>query len=163
MRLKLVGIGGVSAATLEWLCGELERRLGWRCIRGETLQVCPGYNPLRGQYSAEVLLWTLSKRHADRVLGVTSEDIYAEPMNFVFGLAELGGRAAVVSTFRLRCGEHERFRSRLLKEALHELGHTLGMRHCLSRACVMSFSNSIAEVDEKAAEFCSRHARKLRG
>jgi len=161
VRLSLVGIGRVEGDTLEWLCGALSEVLGWRCRLEEGMEVCPGYNPLRGQYSAEVVLWTLSRRHTGRVLGVVSEDIYAEPMNFVFGLAELRGRAAVVSTFRLRHPERRRFRERLLKEALHELGHTLGMRHCTS-PCVMSFSNSLAEVDEKSTEFCQEHLRMLR-
>ncbi|NOZ82734.1 MAG: hypothetical protein GXN98_02800, partial [Euryarchaeota archaeon] len=58
--LRLVGIGSVRERVLDWLCGELESRLGWRCVLAERMEVCPGYNPLRGQYSAEVVLWMLA-------------------------------------------------------------------------------------------------------
>jgi archaemetzincin len=43
----------------------------------------------------------------------------------------------------------------LLKEALHELGHTYGLRHCPDYTCVMSASNGVERIDLKRAEFCS--------
>ncbi len=89
----------------------------------------------------------------DRVLGITEVDLFAEPLNFVFGQAEISGKAAVISLARLK-GEKKLYHSRTVKEAVHELGHTFGLRHCDSESCVMRFSNCLAETDLKGETFC---------
>ena len=45
---------------------------------------------------------------------------------------------------------------RMIKEATHELGHTLGLQHCTRSYCVMHFSQSIFEVDKKQSLFCDQ-------
>jgi len=50
---------------------------------------------------------------------------------------------------------------RLLKEALHELGHTFGLRHCVDYTCVMSSSNGVERIDLKRAEFCPNCAHLM--
>lgn len=122
------------------------------------------YNRRRGQYRAEALL-TLA-RHApgtQRVLGITDADLYVEGLNFVFGLAESPGRAALISTARLHAAGNEAlYRSRVLKEAMHELGHTLGLGHCDDPRCVMHFSNTLADTDRKGSRLCRSCRARLR-
>src|SRR5215470_8048817 len=65
------------------------------------------YDRSRGQYRAERLLAAARGLDGRRVLGVTARDLYSEGLNFVFGTADLPGRAAVISTFRLRSGASE--------------------------------------------------------
>ena len=57
-------------------------------------------------------------------------------LNFVFGQAQLGGRVAAIYLHRLRdqlyvCRSDENnnnlFEQRVIKEAVHELGHTFGL------------------------------------
>jgi archaemetzincin len=43
---------------------------------------------------------------------------------------------------------------RLIKEAVHELGHTFGLRHCNHWQCVMSSSHAVERLDVKEARFC---------
>ena len=50
---------------------------------------------------------------------------------------------------------------RLLKESLHELGHTYGLRHCPDYTCVMSSSNAVERIDLKSAEFCPNCAQLI--
>ena len=126
------------------------------------------FNPIRKQYDA----WEIVKHHlelADRgyyVLLITDKDIYAADLNYVFGLAWRG--VAVVSTHRLRQEfyglppDRNLFLERLVKEAVHEVGHLHGLPHCSNRRCVMAFSNSIIDTDYKSYKLCEKCSRKLR-
>jgi archaemetzincin len=44
----------------------------------------------------------------------------------------------------------------LAKEALHELGHTQGLRHCDNWRCAMASSHAVERLDLKEAQYC-RH------
>jgi archaemetzincin len=117
------------------------------------------YDPKRKQYRAVDLLQLVEHYNGDRILGVTNFDIFLQPLNFVFGLAQAPGRVAVISLFRLRCngdedGDSSILRDRALKEAVHELGHTWGLPHCPNPQCVMHFSNSLQDTDLKSKTYC---------
>jgi archaemetzincin len=123
-----------------------------------------GYNASRGQYSGEVFLREVAKLRVEagaKHLGIFDVDIYAKGLKFIFGIALIGGDFALISLKRLSFPEELLF-ERALKEAIHELGHTLGMTHCPRKDCVMSFSNSLQDVDAKNADFCEEHSAQLR-
>jgi archaemetzincin len=128
------------------------------------------YDPQRRQFSASGLLARL--RHDATaghgpVLGIADVDLFAPGLNFVFGEAELNGKVAVMSVARLRpefwgeAADVELLLARSVKEAVHELGHVVGLRHCSSSDCVMHFSNRLADTDRKCARFCSQCAESL--
>ena len=129
------------------------------------------YSSFRGQYDSTRILQLLEERtaglKADRILAITGVDLYADRLNFVFGEAQFPGRIALISLHRLKpayYGERngELFRSRVRKEAVHELGHTFGLTHCPNPACVMHFSNSILDTDRKGETPCTSCAERLR-
>jgi archaemetzincin len=97
-----------------------------------------------------------------RVLAVTEADLYEDDLNFVLGMAESRGRTAVISLCRLGLGtDEETRRMRALKEAVHELGHTLGLVHCPDAGCAMHFSNALVDTDRKSPRLCAMCERKL--
>jgi len=114
----------------------------------------------RRQYETGRILKWLESRHvgAAKVLGLTDVDLFIPILTFVFGEAQLGGRAAVVSTARLAPGNGARaervLAERLRKEALHELGHAYGLVHCGNLGCVMGRSPGVTEIDSKGPSFC---------
>jgi len=122
------------------------------------------WDGVRNQYRSTRLLERLTREYATglRILGVTSHDLYVPVLTFVFGEAQVSGLSAVVSTFRLReelyglPGDGALLLDRLTKEAVHELGHTFGLRHCDDWTCVMASSNSVERLDIRTTSFCER-------
>jgi archaemetzincin len=104
---------------------------------------------------------------AGRVLGVCDVDLCTPILTFVFGAAEVGGRFAVISLQRLRPEAYGLpadpllFMQRCAKAAVHELGHTFGLRHCHRYDCIMFSCCSVEGTDLKQERFCPRCAEKL--
>jgi archaemetzincin len=139
-----------------------------RSILLEESMVIPeeSFNAARQQYDSNMLLERLhkfsQKRRIDRVLGIADIDLFIPGLNFIFGQAECPGKAALISLWRLRpeyygqSPSNELLEKRSIKEAIHEMGHTFGFRHCPDPHCVMHFSNTISDTDAKLDTFCSR-------
>jgi archaemetzincin len=121
------------------------------------------FDPSRVQYNSSLILRQLIMKpppDAEKILGVLDVDLFIPILTFVFGEAQLKGIGAAVSTHRL----HNRFyglpenseatTDRLLKEAIHELGHTFGLIHCSQPKCVMNSSTYVENIDQKPAELC---------
>lgn len=122
-------------------------------------------NLFRKQYNVSKLIFYLKENYKNyflKIIGVISEDIYDEGYNFLFGLAELNGKYAIVSLYRLFDKDKNLYLDRAIKESIHELGHTFGLNHCNNKSCVMSFSFLINDVDKKEKYFCKLCETKLR-
>ncbi len=128
------------------------------------------YHPKRGQYNSSDILARLrmmKNKECERLLTVVDVDLYVPELNFVFGEADSQNGVAVISTRRLGeefyglPGNPQIFLDRVIKEAVHELGHTYGLPHCPDPRCVMHFSNSLKDTDFKGSSFCDACQKKL--
>ena len=129
------------------------------------------FDSSRGQYnSTELLAQLLEETNGSdaNVLGISGVDLFIPILTYVFGEAQLAGRAAVVSTYRLdnaRYGlpaNNRLLLDRLAKEAIHELGHNRGLVHCNQAVCVMRSSTYVEDIDLKSAQFCSSCRARIR-
>jgi archaemetzincin len=159
--IQLLGIQ-VGADVLGGLAVQLAATFRTECcVRPDRLDVASARDRSRNQYYSTAILQAMQPlANQARLLAVTSLDLYVPVLTFVFGEAQLGGNCAVVSSCRLReefyglPPREELLRERLAKEAVHELGHTFGLRHCDDWRCVMASSHAVERLDVKGVEFC---------
>jgi archaemetzincin len=122
----------------------------------------------RSQYHSTTILQRLAEASppdALKVIALTEVDLFIPILTHVYGEAQLGGKACIVSTHRLDSGPEalhhpEVFFGRMIKEAIHELGHTFKLRHCPDGACIMHYCRSEADVDRKSKDLC-RYCRVM--
>lgn len=170
-RIQLLPLGNLPDGTLAGLCGGLGAVFGGRCEILRTESPPPrAFHAGRQQYSSTEILAGLAARvipDSARLVAITSSDLYVPVLTFVFGEAQLEGRCAVVSTCRLRQefyglpADANRERARLLKEVVHELGHTFGLAHCDNYECAMAPSHAVEWIDLKSSRFCEACRRRV--
>ena len=169
MKLAILRIGSVNSDIVH----QVQQRLSamfprMSCVILDDEMPIPQevYNSRRKQFHSSRILAKIhqhaKKTLATRILGITNVDLYVPRLNFVFGEAECPGKAALVSLCRLNpefYGDPSNitlFAKRSVKEAVHEVGHTLGLAHCRAPTCVMFFSNSILDTDRKNPSLCEQ-------
>jgi len=169
--IRLISVGSLPPVLLGFLQVGLSRELGAVVRLGENRPLPASCLEGRGQYPAAPFLTELAAARStgeEVTLGVTGVDLTVPGLNFVFGLADSRTGCAVISLARLypefygRPRDPRLFKERALKEAVHELGHLLGLGHCPDPACVMSFSNSLSDTDRKGPGFCEPCRERLR-
>jgi len=156
-----IGHLGVDRAFLEDLGREIHTVFGYPTdIRPLLDEKDLWVDPQRKQCHSTPILDTLaivSPAEAIKVLAITNVDLFIPILTHVYGEAQLGGKACILSTHRFSEGlapGAKVFRDRILKEAIHELGHTFRLRHCRDASCVMHYCRGIREVDRKSNQFC---------
>ncbi len=119
-------------------------------------------DPARMQYHSTLILKKLEGLATPatiKLVAITAVDLFIPILTYVYGEAQLGGTSSIISTHRLTEGisqinDPETYINRATKEAIHELGHTFSLRHCPDITCIMHYSRTIAEVDQKSDRFC---------
>jgi archaemetzincin len=169
--VALLPMGEPPDAVVERMAAGLHDAFGLEVTRLSRCDDPPdAFDASRDQWEATSMLRTLLGRSAPdrRLLGITERDLFLPVLSFVYGQAQLRGRVAVVSLARLRPEFHglrpdpDRLARRAATEAVHEVGHTLGLVHCTDRRCPMALSLGLADLDFKTATPCASCAALLR-
>jgi len=162
-RLRLVQIGDPDVGIVESVVAPLREAFDVPCAV-DTVTVDPSvaYHPERDQYHSSELIEMMEPIDDGlaHILGIAPVDLYIPILTYVFGEAQVGGRIAVVSYHRLRQTFYglppnpDLLRERLVKECLHEIGHTRGLHHCHDYECVMASAFSVERIDIRNADYC---------
>ncbi len=122
------------------------------------------FDKQRNQYRSNDILQWLSYNYklskSTKILAICNFDAFSGLLNFVFGEAYVDGTVVAIYLPRLRQefyslkADEFLFHQRVVKEAVHELGHAFGLNHCGNIRCVMHFSNSLYDTDIKESHFC---------
>lgn len=150
---------------LEMLAAELAHKTGARVEVSGWVPLPPdAYEPAWERHNADVILDALARNARPetwKVLGLTTAGLLrwdGEVPSPVMGSGKVRGRAAVVSTQSLEARSmlQASVQRRVTSVALHELGHTLGLRHCAVGGCVMgeSHGDSVVWADMGRADYC---------
>jgi archaemetzincin len=173
--IYLLPLGSADRSIVAELGPQLERTFRASvAIHEKAVPIDTFYDSHRAQYNSTNIIGHLLERYrfadarsSTKVLGVAGQDLFIPILTYVFGEAQLDGLVGVVSYYRLpneRYGlpaDPKLFSERLLKEAIHELGHTYGLIHCRSLDCVMHISTYVEDIDTKPAGFCRDCEQKM--
>jgi archaemetzincin len=164
-HLQLLPIGKLDGGLLLNLAPAMADTFRVPCeILARPLDPAFAFHSEREQYHSSELLHRMQGFLAPnswRVLGVAAVDLYIPVLTFVFGEAQMGGPCAVVSLHRLRQEfyglpeDADILRQRLVKEAVHEIGHTLDLTHCDDYRCAMAPSHAVEWIDLKDSALCA--------
>lgn len=128
------------------------------------------YDPARRQYDGNRLIQFIHTQYGNdnrKTIGLFRVDLFIPILTYIIGQAIYKGNAGVVSLFRLKNElyglkkDETLLVDRFVKEIIHELGHTYGLTHCISPACVMRSSTYIEDIDQKEGRFCTKCREKL--
>lgn len=121
------------------------------------------YDAKRGQYNAAAILKSLQSmpfQNHDKIIAVVNVDLFIPIFTHVLGEAKEGGKYAVASLYRLSGAPNKlnapmnRITERLVKVAIHELGHLFSMAHCMNKRCLMHYSGNLRDLDTTSLKFC---------
>ncbi len=162
--VHLLPVGNVKVSLLQDVRVMIPQKLKVACeILPYELDPTPCYHAERQQFHSSELLHRMQSlvRPKDwRLLAIADVDLYIPILKYVFGEAQMGGPCAVVSIHRLRqefyglAPDASLLSQRLLKESVHELGHTLNLRHCQDYTCVMASSHTVEWIDLRESALC---------
>jgi archaemetzincin len=160
--IHIVPLGNVNITTLEFVKEIIYDFYQIECIIEPKKELTTDIlTASKTRYEASLILKKYNS--IQNTLLITEKDIACNNIKRkvkewgIFGLGYRPGKTCVVSTYRLKKGITEaKFKDRLKKVCIHEVGHNLGLPHCTYNSlCIMNDANgTISQVDKEQIFFC---------
>ncbi|MHB0999679.1 MAG: hypothetical protein ACYC27_10585 [Armatimonadota bacterium] len=185
LTFEFVPMGGIDTKIVEKIAKYTAHQMN---VKYRVVEPVPmpenAYNPMRQQYSADMLkdyLHTLPQKRNVYRLGITDKDIASNGVRFLFALSDRYERTrttGVMSICRMYPSDIEvrlfivhnkqsvtvasttLSRDKLLydlstKMAVHQFGHLMALGDCTVNECVMNYSDSLRDLNKTKSDFCS--------
>ena len=149
---------GISENQVTYIYNELKKVIPQVVLNPSIPLPSRAYYKPRNRYRADTLNFFLKERTKNGyvTIGLTNKDISTDNGNIVdwgvMGLAYMPGKSCTVSPFRL---SKKNINEQFFKVAIHELGHTQGLDHCLNNTCIMTDAKGKNNTDREKG-FCAR-------
>ena len=183
-KVAIQPFGKIESAIIDSLTLTIQQVYGFKVITFpmKELPKSAFVNIKTPRYRADLLIKQMKIQKPDSidfVLGVTAKDISTtkrgsdgkvkQPSSKysdwgIFGLGYRPGPSCIISTYRIKSANPNKFILRLKKICMHELGHNLGLKHCeTSEKCVMKdAAEKISTIDQVELKLCSSCKQKIK-
>lgn len=160
--INIQTLGSVNQSCVNEVKKTLESFYGVKAIIKSGLELSDDIlSPSKTRYDASKILHKYNSN--ELLLILTEKDITHKkdknPEWGIFGLGFCPGKTCVISTFRLyKNANQDKMIERLSKVAVHEIGHNMGLDHCINNdKCLMNDAGgTIKQVDNERIWFCDR-------
>jgi len=152
-----------SKEQVDYVCREIKKIYPKVELKTAIAIPAKAYYKPRNRYRADSLVGYLNKKTPSGhvTMALTTKDIsWTKGAVKDYGIMGLGlcpGTACVASTYRL---SKTNTLDQLYKIAIHELGHTQGLKHCPAKACFMRDAEGKNHTNE-LSEFCGSCKKQL--
>lgn len=163
--ITLISLGYFENELLRKLSDAITKQIALPVIvKDANIELIEFYDPARRQYNGNKLLTEIDKvfgSETSKTIGLLNVDLFIPILTYIFGQAYLNGRTGIASVYRLSNElygmerDEDILTERFIKEVIHELGHTLGLKHCHNQQCVMRSVTYVEEIDQKLNSICS--------
>lgn len=164
-QINIQPLDGMDDIDVNFLKKNLEHwyKIDVHILSSVSKPVSAWYHP-RERYIADTLLTFLNSISPSKevyMIGLTVCDISImkdEGINWgIMGYGFQPGNACVVSSYRLKKGvtSTKHLQERILKVALHELGHNFGLPHCPDQTCFLVDAEGKNKLDAEVG-FCNK-------
>lgn len=164
-HITLISFGYFEKHFLDRIAKAIQREFNHSVqIKEFHIDLSEFFDPARRQYNGNKLLKVVDDLNLPgsvKTMGLLSVDLFIPILTYIFGQAYLNGHSGIASRYRLsndRYGmpnDDIMLLDRLVKEVIHELGHTFGLIHCHVPDCVMRSSTYVEDIDQKGESLCA--------
>ena len=175
--IGILPLGGIEASIIDTIESAIQNYYGFKTCKLAAIEIPKAYYVTikSPRYRADSIIMFLKENKPDSIdyiIGFTSFDISTTKRDKkgkikkpeskyldwgIFGLGYRPGPSSVVSDFRLKAKSKELEIERIKKVTLHELGHNLGLPHCINLDCFMrDAAESINTIDAVKLNLCDK-------